>query len=282
MVGAEVEAFAATVGESARAFEDAVPAVAAMPRRTNRTAIAAMEIVRLGVDTGIIANLKAGRAVQDALAALADLTRGADAATCLSASVTSAAMLPIALMIDARPAAELKAAAAGRLAAPAAANRARRTRGRWSLRSPLHDASLPLSPAAAMLSLRSTLRPTRAPLSIKVAFHFGEERFRVQLEPDGLFIEREAHPFLPSALPRRIMGRPALELELDTRSFRRIFYGKEPLEAALEKGAPDGLTLKGDRALCARFIASFALPPKLSLPVPASVSDPAPDPELGS
>lgn len=130
MVGAEVEAFAAAVGESARAFEDAVPAVAAMPRRTNRTAIAAMEIVRLGVDTGIIANLKAGRAVQDALAAFADLTRGADAATCLSASVTSAAMLPIALMIDARPAAELKSAAAGRLAAPAAANRARRTRGR--------------------------------------------------------------------------------------------------------------------------------------------------------
>lgn len=140
--------------------------------------------------------------------------------------------------------------------------------GRWSLRSPLHDPSLPLSPAAAMLSLRSTLRPTRAPLSIKVAFHFGEERFRVQLEPDGLFIEREAHPFLPSALPRRITGRPALELTLDTRSFRRIFYGKEPLEAALEKGAPDGLTLRGDAALCARFIASFALPPKLSLPVP--------------
>lgn len=77
MVRVEVEAFAAAVGESARAFEDALPAVAAMSRRTNRTAIAAMEIVRLGVDTGIIADLKAGRAVQHALAAFAELARGA-------------------------------------------------------------------------------------------------------------------------------------------------------------------------------------------------------------
>lgn len=133
--------------------------------------------------------------------------------------------------------------------------------GRWSLRSPLHDPALPLSPAAAMLSLKTTLRPARAPLSVKASFVFGEERFRIQLEPDGLLLEREAHPFFPNALPRRISGRLALEFTLDTLSFRRIFYGKKDIARELDSGK---FTIRGDRALAERLIASFALPPKIS------------------
>lgn len=132
--------------------------------------------------------------------------------------------------------------------------------GRWSLRSKLHDPSLPLSPSAAMLSLKATLRPARPPLSVKAGFIFGEERFRVQLEPDGLLLEREPHPFWPDALPRQIAGRLALVFELDTPSFRRVLYDKMPLA---EEVAAGKLTLRGDRALAERFLASFALPPKL-------------------
>lgn len=138
--------------------------------------------------------------------------------------------------------------------------------GRWSLRSPLHDTSLPLSPVAAMLSLRTTLRPARVTRPIMARFRFGEDRFRVALDPGGLLIEREDDPYLSSERrinfdARRMSERASLEFELDTLSFRRVFYGKKPIE---DEEAAGSLRLQGDRALAERFIAAFALPPKIS------------------
>ena len=126
MVRVEVEAFAAAVGEPARALEDALAPRAAMSGRADGVAVAAVEIALLGVDAGAIADLEAGRAAQHALAAFAELARGADRSVRLGPAIAAAAVEPIALMLDARAPAELEPASAGGLAAPAAAYRAGR------------------------------------------------------------------------------------------------------------------------------------------------------------
>ena len=107
---------------------------------------------------------------------------------------------------------------------------------------------LPLSAASAMLSLRTLLRPDREPLSLTVAFRFPGNDFVGRLDLDGFEIERgEAQS-------------PDLVFETDPTTFVTLVYGKRPLEPAEAAGR---LRLDGDRELAGRFIACFALPPKL-------------------
>lgn len=120
--------------------------------------------------------------------------------------------------------------------------------GRWALRSPHHDPLLPLSPVAAMLSLRTLLRPDRAPVSMALGFRFPGSAFAARLSPAGLDIER---------------GEAAdadVAFDTDPTTFVALVYGKRPFGPAEADGR---LRLAGDRDLARRFVDCFALPPKL-------------------
>ena len=120
--------------------------------------------------------------------------------------------------------------------------------GRWALRSPRHDPTLPLSPVSAMLSLRTLIRADRGPLSMTLAFRFPGAVFTGRLSSDGLAIERGETAAADVAF------------ETDTTTFVGLVYGKRPLEPAEAGGR---LRLEGDRDLARRFIDCFALPAKL-------------------
>ncbi|MGY0559737.1 winged helix-turn-helix transcriptional regulator [Luteimonas sp. A277] len=123
------------------------------------------------------------------------------------------------------------------------------TLGRWAMRSPLHDPMRPLSAVSAMLSLRTTLRADRKPLSMSVAFRFPGNAFVGRLTAEGLEIERgEAEE-------------ADVTFDTDTTTFVTLVYGKRPFKQAEEEGA---LRLGGDRRLARRFVECFALPAKLS------------------
>lgn len=121
--------------------------------------------------------------------------------------------------------------------------------GRWALRSPRHDPMLPLSPVAAMLSLRTMLRPDRAPVSMTLAFRMDDNDFVGRLTSEGLEIARG------EADDADVM------FDTDPTTFVTLVYGKRPLEPAIAEGR---LRLEGDPGLAARFIDCFALPPKLA------------------
>lgn len=120
--------------------------------------------------------------------------------------------------------------------------------GRWALRSPSHDPTLPLSPVSAMLSLRTMLRPDREPLALTVVFRFPGAAFTGSLSPDGLKIGRGESQDAD------------LVFDTDPTTFVTLVHGKHPLEPAEASGS---LQLEGDRALAGPFIDCFALPPRL-------------------
>lgn len=120
--------------------------------------------------------------------------------------------------------------------------------GRWALRSPGHDPTLPLSPVSAMLSLRMMLRTGREPVSMTLQFRFPTAVFSGRLSPSGLEIERSD------------VAAADVIFDTDTATFIGLVYGKRPLDAAEAAGR---LRLQGERALAQRFIDCFALPPKL-------------------
>src|SRR5690554_1977594 len=122
--------------------------------------------------------------------------------------------------------------------------------GRWALRSPRHDPTLPLSPVSAMLSLRTMIRRDREPLSMTLAFRFPGVAFTGRLSPSGLGIERGE------------TGAADVVFDTDPTTFVTLVYGKRPLEPAVAEGR---LRLEGDRELARRFIDCFALPAKLAI-----------------
>ncbi|QCO66697.1 transcriptional regulator [Luteimonas yindakuii] len=120
--------------------------------------------------------------------------------------------------------------------------------GRWALRSPRHDPTLPLSPVSAMLSLRTMIRADREPLTMTLQFRFPGSTFTGRLSPTDLGIERG------DAAAADVV------FETDPTTFVGLVYGKRPFEPAEADGR---LRLEGDRTLAQRFIDCFALPPKL-------------------
>lgn len=123
--------------------------------------------------------------------------------------------------------------------------------GRWAVRSPAHDPTLPLTPVALMLSLRTMIDLARSEgFALTVAFDVGGERFLARLEDGEYRVARSADPDEPADLH---LAAPA------PLAFLRLFYGKI-LMAELERDM--GLTVAGDRDLAERFVALFALPAK--------------------
>lgn len=122
------------------------------------------------------------------------------------------------------------------------------TMGRWALRSPLHDPTLPLTPVSAMLSLRTMLTPGHKAPPMTLGFRFGHDTFTGTIGEQGLHIERGS--------PKT----PDVEFDTDTTSFAKAIYGKYALEGLEEKGL---LKVTGDRVLAQAFVDCFQLPERI-------------------
>lgn len=122
--------------------------------------------------------------------------------------------------------------------------------GRWAIRSPRHDPTLPLSPASIMMSLRTMLSAQRAgDFAATIGFRFPGDSFVGEMR-DGALDIRRAEP-------------DATDFTLDLASATilvRIAYGRWPIADAESQGL---VTLTGDRALAERFVTFFPLPPKV-------------------
>lgn len=118
--------------------------------------------------------------------------------------------------------------------------------GRWAVRSPAHDPTLPLSAVSIMMSFRTMYQRERGRLvDAPVAFSFGADRFVVTLG-DEAFVVRSQEP-------------ADTEVATDPVTLGAIVYGGMPVADAVAAGT---LSLAGDAALVDRFIACFELPPK--------------------
>lgn len=123
--------------------------------------------------------------------------------------------------------------------------------GRWAVRSPRHDPTLPLSPVSAMLSLRTMIDPAAArALDAVVDFALGADRFVARLANGELAVARSDAPT------------PDADLSFTGESANAIlpfFYGNVSLAQA---EAQFGLRFTGDPVLAERFASLFSLPPK--------------------
>jgi len=123
--------------------------------------------------------------------------------------------------------------------------------GRWAVRSPRHDPTLPLSAASLMMSFRTMFAADRAgAFAARLGFVLGpHDMFRVTVAEGALAIVR-ADP-----------GDTDVVLTSDPMSVASIVYGGRPIASAEADGA---LTLTGDRAVAERFTTLFPLPSKLA------------------
>jgi len=122
------------------------------------------------------------------------------------------------------------------------------TMGRWATRSPAHDPTMPLSATSLMLSFRTMGAPSRMQgLEARIGFRIGAETFRLEIADGRMTAERG-----PAEGADLILTGPAPAIA-------GAVYGGVPLEALEAEGA---LKVKGDRALAARFVTLFPLPPK--------------------
>ena len=115
--------------------------------------------------------------------------------------------------------------------------------GRWAVRSPAHDPTLPLSPASLMMSFRTMLaREAVGDLDAVIGFRLGADVFRTRLDATGLAVAR-AEP-----------DDAAVIFDATPPAIAAIVYGGLPLADA---EAADMLRLTGDRALAERFATLF-------------------------
>lgn len=122
--------------------------------------------------------------------------------------------------------------------------------GRWATRSSRHDPTLPLSPASAMLSLRTMIdRDEAREIRATLAFVFPGDAFVGTLTDGELTIVRGETVVAD------------IRFTTDTTTFVTAIYGKRPFVEAEAEGT---LTLEGDRALAERFVGLFALPEKIA------------------
>ena len=121
--------------------------------------------------------------------------------------------------------------------------------GRWAAASPLHDPTLPLSPASFMLSLRTMLNRSAArDHAAEVAFAIGTARFTARLTDGQLPVTRGD----PEAPDLRFTADSAPPLAA-------IFYGNVDPETV-------GVQVAGDPELFASFVGLFELPTPLASP----------------
>ncbi|MBD8678027.1 winged helix-turn-helix transcriptional regulator [Sphingomonas sp. CFBP 13720] len=121
--------------------------------------------------------------------------------------------------------------------------------GRWALRSPAHDTSLPFSRVSLMLSLRMLMVQERAAgFTATVAFHLGEERYVARLTAGDLRVWRGE------------VDAPDAILAGETAAFKPVLYGGMPLAVAEATGR---IAVAGNRAVAERFTGLFRLPDKV-------------------
>jgi len=120
--------------------------------------------------------------------------------------------------------------------------------GKWAVRSPRHDPTLPLSAVGLMLSFRAKFDPARAKgVEVSVSFRFGEEVFSVGVHKGVLTSERgEA-------------DRPDVTVAGSPAAVAGLVYGKAPLKEWEKQGS---LAVTGDRAALKRFADIYEMPPK--------------------
>lgn len=122
--------------------------------------------------------------------------------------------------------------------------------GRWSVRSPLHDTSLPLTPTSFLLSLRTMIDPARAgDMEVRVLFRTADDTLFAHLAEGELSVSRNPDPC------------PQADIAFSAQSvtqFLGVFYGKRPADEC-------GVTITGDAGLAARFADLFSLPEKCPL-----------------
>lgn len=122
--------------------------------------------------------------------------------------------------------------------------------GRWATRSRRHDPTLFLSPASAMMSLRTMIDPAKAKGErMTIAFHFPTDAFVGELEGGELVIRRGE------------TDAADLAFITDTTTFAATVYGKRPFA---DNEAAGLLKLEGDRDAARRFVDLFALPEKIA------------------
>ncbi len=115
--------------------------------------------------------------------------------------------------------------------------------GRWAARSPLHDASLPMSHVSIIMSLQTLISPElSAGLNLRVGFRLGDADYVTTVHDGCLDVER----------------REPTECNL-------VFTGSPTAVAAVvHGGAPlDTIAINGDTGLARRFIDLFVLPDKV-------------------
>lgn len=121
--------------------------------------------------------------------------------------------------------------------------------GRWAVRSPMHDLTLPLSPVSLMLSLRTMFDPSPARgLRMMVKFVFDEDAFVARVGQGTLQAARVA---VEEA------GAADVIFTGSTQAVAAAVHGKVPI-AILE--STSDLVLTGDRAAAERFVTLFAFP----------------------
>jgi DNA-binding HxlR family transcriptional regulator len=124
------------------------------------------------------------------------------------------------------------------------------TLGRWAVRSPGHDATLPISATSIMLSFRTWWDERKADgFAAAVGFRLGSESFVATPAGPELKVARAD----PAGAQAVFIGEPS--------ALGAAAYGKQPL-AALESAGL--LRVEGDIALARRFLSLFELPPKAS------------------
>ena len=120
-----------------------------------------------------------------------------------------------------------------------------RALGRWAVTSPLHDTTLPLSPASLMMSFRTMYA---GGVAGRVGFRLGDDVFVATLG-DAVEVAR-ADPAHADAW-----------VEGAAEAVAGWVYGGVPLAGLEGDGA---LRVHGDRALLDRFAGAFPLPAKFS------------------
>jgi DNA-binding HxlR family transcriptional regulator/putative sterol carrier protein len=122
--------------------------------------------------------------------------------------------------------------------------------GRWAVRSPQHDPTLPLSAASIMLSFRTMIdRAGAAKSPMAAGFRLGNESFVAEVDEKGITVRRadpEDTDFVIEAKPTALAA---------------VVYGGQPLRDAEAAGT---VKVRGDRKLAERFTSLFPLPSKIT------------------
>ncbi|SIT16424.1 winged helix-turn-helix transcriptional regulator [Paracoccus saliphilus] len=117
--------------------------------------------------------------------------------------------------------------------------------GRWAVRSPAHDPTLPLSEASLMLSFRTMYA---GGIEALIGFRMGEEGFIAHANRNEIAIRRDE----PEDVDLIFSGSPM--------AIASVVYGGRPISDAQASG---DLLLEGSHSLAEDFVKLFPLPPKI-------------------